>query len=148
MALTPCNDCQRHVRDDEPSCPFCGGELSRAPQVPIPARRMSRAALVAFGATALASVAATGCSSSGTGRGTGGGGGSGNVAGFAPAYGVPGGFGGMGGSAGAAGSAGSAGNAGSAGSGGAGGNATDGGGGTAGAAPPYGIPPDDGGTEP
>lgn len=65
--LVACARCQRHVRTSETLCPFCGDALpmslrgSAAPRVP--AGRLGRAAIFAFG-TALA--AATGCGESHT----------------------------------------------------------------------------------
>jgi hypothetical protein len=55
--LRPCPGCSRHVRVSEGACPFCGGALDasfRAAPAPVPpSRRLSRAALVAFGTGAL-----------------------------------------------------------------------------------------------
>ena len=50
--LTPCPECQRHVRKTEARCPFCDSALSLAdvPAPALPRRRMSRAATFAFGA--------------------------------------------------------------------------------------------------
>ena len=59
--LLPCPACRRHVRDSEPTCPFCAATLPCVAAVAGPRRRMSRAALFAAGAT-LAGV--TACSSS------------------------------------------------------------------------------------
>jgi hypothetical protein len=51
--LRPCPGCSRHVRVSEGACPFCGLLLEpafRAAPAPIgPSRRLSRAALFAFG---------------------------------------------------------------------------------------------------
>ena len=55
--LRPCPGCSRHVRVTEGACPFCGVLLEpafRAAPAPIPpSRRLSRAALFAFGAGAV-----------------------------------------------------------------------------------------------
>jgi hypothetical protein len=63
--LEPCPGCQRHVRVDEESCPFCaarlGTSLSSLPARTMPSRRLGRAALFAFGVSAAA-TAAVGCS--------------------------------------------------------------------------------------
>ncbi|NUQ73285.1 MAG: hypothetical protein HUU21_07000 [Polyangiaceae bacterium] len=59
--LRPCSGCNRHVRSDEVRCPFCDDALpvdERPP--PIPAGRMGRAALMAFGA-AIATASLAGC---------------------------------------------------------------------------------------
>lgn len=58
--LEPCPHCQRHVRIDALSCPFCSAELSTAfaevkPRV-LPRKRLGRAALFAFGVSAAAAV--------------------------------------------------------------------------------------------
>jgi hypothetical protein len=55
--LLPCPACARHVRIIESFCPFCGNTLplslrSAAP-ARMPARRLGRAAIAAFGAAAL-----------------------------------------------------------------------------------------------
>jgi hypothetical protein len=67
--LLPCPACARHVRASAPSCPFCGGATlddfrKHAPPVG-PRARLSRAALRAFGASAL-TLAAVGCGGSST----------------------------------------------------------------------------------
>jgi hypothetical protein len=63
--LEPCPSCQRHVRVSETSCPFCGMNvqaLSALPERAMPAARLGRAALFAFGVTAAAATASTvGC---------------------------------------------------------------------------------------
>lgn len=57
--LVPCPGCARHVRASSEGCPFCGATLVEAPApAALPAARLGRAALFAFGAAALA---ATGC---------------------------------------------------------------------------------------
>ena len=56
--LVPCSQCQRHVRSDEPTCPFCHATLSPGRSCngrcsgPAPAR-VAKAALVAAGAALL-----------------------------------------------------------------------------------------------
>jgi hypothetical protein len=57
-SLVPCPGCDRHVRSDETTCPFCQAAL--APTRPCvggcsgpPAARLARAALVAAGAALL-----------------------------------------------------------------------------------------------
>lgn len=48
--LVPCEACGRHVRAAETACPFCNAALlGVAPEPALPAGRLSRAALVAFG---------------------------------------------------------------------------------------------------
>jgi hypothetical protein len=51
--LEPCPGCQRHVKIDEASCPFCGAALAehfeRLPARSLPRTRLTRAALFAFG---------------------------------------------------------------------------------------------------
>lgn len=63
--LEPCPACQRHVRVDEQTCPFCAVELGAAlaslPARALPKSRLGRAALFAFGAAAVASTT-VGCS--------------------------------------------------------------------------------------
>lgn len=74
--LTPCPECQRHVRTAETSCPFCGRALSlshlAAPV--LPRSRLSRAATFAFGATLVGATALVGCGGEATGKKEGGGG--------------------------------------------------------------------------
>jgi len=73
-ALNPCPSCNRHVRADETACPFCAAALpSRAslPERVLPRGRLSRAALIAAGAT-LAGLSACSSSTSGSDAGTGG----------------------------------------------------------------------------
>lgn len=126
--LVPCPECGRHVRTHESACPFCDVALSLASTPPhvLPKRRLSRAALFAFGAT-IVGATTLGCSDSDDDGGTGGSAGTAGSSGS-------GGAGGAGGTAGAAGSGGTAGGAGSA---GAGGMAGDDGG----AMPLYGAAP-------
>lgn len=58
MSLAPCPSCARHVRRAETVCPFCAASISLPPA---PTRRMpdrlGRAALVTFGAAAIATSA-------------------------------------------------------------------------------------------
>ncbi len=65
MPFVPCPSCRRHVRGDEPTCPFCANALDgahAARAVPAANRRMSRGALFAFAASmsVAGSVAACG----------------------------------------------------------------------------------------
>lgn len=60
--LEPCPQCRRHVRLSETSCPFCAADvrvLSALPERAMPATRLGRAALFAFGAGAAALAANT-----------------------------------------------------------------------------------------
>lgn len=58
MSLIACTGCQRHVRSDETSCPFCGaGVVAPPPGPPRTIGRLGRAALFAFGATLGATTA-------------------------------------------------------------------------------------------
>jgi hypothetical protein len=61
--LTPCPECQRHVRKTEARCPFCDSALSLAdvPAPALPRRRMSRAATFAFGAGVVGATTFGGC---------------------------------------------------------------------------------------
>lgn len=59
--LSPCSACARHVRASERTCPFCRAPLPERTVGPaVAAGRLSRAALFAFGTTALAG-AIVGC---------------------------------------------------------------------------------------
>ncbi len=62
--LEPCPQCQRHVRTQEPLCPFCGSapEWKARPRIAA-TRQLSRAALIALSA-ALGSDVVVACSSS------------------------------------------------------------------------------------
>jgi hypothetical protein len=131
MSFVPCIQCQRHVRVAERVCPFCSQRHPAGEQLPrlLPeaATRLSRAALVALGATLAGSAcgstvvldaddpavggqggtsaSSSVVSSSSTGNGgaggvaDGGGGGDGGVGAIGLMYGAPatGGFGGDGG---------------------------------------------------
>src|SRR5690349_16387146 len=58
--MAPCPSCSRHVRTNEPSCPFCKVVLPESladAVVPGTTPRLSRAAAIAF----TASLAVTGC---------------------------------------------------------------------------------------
>src|SRR5215216_3281906 len=61
--LTPCPECQRHVRKTEARCPFCEAalSLSHLPAPVLPRRRMSRAATFAFGASVVGATTIVGC---------------------------------------------------------------------------------------
>ena len=56
--LVPCPGCARHVRLEEPACPFCGDTSARAAPARRAALRRSRAAVLG---AALATTAAAGC---------------------------------------------------------------------------------------
>jgi hypothetical protein len=62
IPLAACPGCARHIRVNEPACPFCRAELpSSFRQVqapPPPAKRLGRAALYALRASALSATAA------------------------------------------------------------------------------------------
>lgn len=66
--LMLCGACERHVRSDESTCPFCSAALEPAPPPPMPKRRLNRAATFAFGA-AIAGATACGGTHSGTDAG-------------------------------------------------------------------------------
>jgi hypothetical protein len=103
--LTPCPECQRHVRKTETSCPFCGQalSLSHLPTPALPGSRLGRAATFAFGATLIGATSLVGCGGESEGkkdRGSGGASGgtmpgsttagdSPGGAGIAPLYGAP-----------------------------------------------------------
>jgi hypothetical protein len=57
--LVLCASCRRHVRRDDPSCPFCSATVFGDAVPPAPAWRMTRGAAFAF----ASSVALAGCSS-------------------------------------------------------------------------------------
>jgi hypothetical protein len=62
--FVPCPSCSRHIRASEGSCPFCSASITATSVAPpAPSSRLSRAALIAFGAGTL--VLAPACSSSG-----------------------------------------------------------------------------------
>ncbi|MCZ7684002.1 MAG: hypothetical protein M5U28_36620 [Sandaracinaceae bacterium] len=49
--LAPCTGCGRHVRLDDPACPFCGGTARQRARPPRVARSVTRAAIFYLGAT-------------------------------------------------------------------------------------------------
>lgn len=57
IQLEPCPECRRHVKIDEPQCPFCGRGLASAFENVAPRRapppRLGRAATLAFGLATL-----------------------------------------------------------------------------------------------
>jgi hypothetical protein len=61
--LTPCPECQRHVRKSETCCPFCGTAVSLAhiPAPALPRKRLGRAATFAFGASVVGATALVAC---------------------------------------------------------------------------------------
>jgi hypothetical protein len=61
--LTPCPECQRHVRKSETRCPFCDTALSLAHLPPhvLPRSRLGRAATFAFGAGVVGATALVSC---------------------------------------------------------------------------------------
>lgn len=61
--LTPCPECQRHVRKTEARCPFCDSALSLAhlPEPVLPRQRLSRAATFAFSASVVSAAAFVAC---------------------------------------------------------------------------------------
>jgi hypothetical protein len=65
--LLACPSCARHVRATELACPFCAASMpetfATTPAQRLPTKRLSRAALYAFGATSM--TVATACSSGG-----------------------------------------------------------------------------------
>lgn len=67
--LTLCGACERHVRSDEPTCPFCEATIEASAPPVMPRRRLGRAATFAFGA-ALAGATACGGTHSQTDAGT------------------------------------------------------------------------------
>jgi len=58
MSLAPCTSCRRHVRADEPRCPFCGGTIGEATSRAV--ARAPRVAILFAGALGIA-----GCSDDG-----------------------------------------------------------------------------------
>ena len=100
--LTPCPECQRHVRTTEARCPFCDSALSLAdvPAPALPRRRLGRAATFAFGASVVGATALVACSDGDSGgnvavygappaAGAGGSGAGGSGSGGGPVYGAP-----------------------------------------------------------
>jgi uncharacterized membrane protein YgcG len=77
--LRPCTACSRHVRITDGECPFCGVANESAKTAPVDlGKPLSRAAVVFFGATALAACTGgpndpTSSSSSSSGNSSGGG---------------------------------------------------------------------------
>ncbi len=64
MSLLPCTHCRRHVESTVAVCPFCGEALALAAPVPrLVNERLRRSALVALGASAML----VGCSSTDSG---------------------------------------------------------------------------------
>jgi hypothetical protein len=62
--LVLCPSCTRHVRREEPRCPFCGAAVPEATRAAIPRvapAGLSRAKLYAFHAAMATGVAATAC---------------------------------------------------------------------------------------
>jgi hypothetical protein len=61
--LTPCPECQRHVRKSETRCPFCGNAVSLAhvPPPALPRKRLGRAATFAFGASVVGATSLVAC---------------------------------------------------------------------------------------
>lgn len=55
--LVSCDRCARHVRDDEPTCPFCSAPIHAAPRPQRLVRGTTRAAIFYLGAT----LAGAGC---------------------------------------------------------------------------------------
>lgn len=45
--LRPCPECDRHVRNDETSCPFCSAAIGEATARKLPIGRLTRAAVFA-----------------------------------------------------------------------------------------------------
>jgi hypothetical protein len=63
--LTPCPECQRHIRKTETQCPFCAAAVSLAHIAPpaMPRMRLGRAATFAFGASVVGVTALIACDS-------------------------------------------------------------------------------------
>ena len=61
--LTPCPECNRHVRIVERVCPFCACTLALAatPEPRLPRTRLGRSATFAFGASLLSAAGVTAC---------------------------------------------------------------------------------------
>ena len=93
--LTPCPECQRHVRKTETRCPFCDTALSLAhlPPHALPRTRLGRAATFAFGAGVVGATALVSCGGESTdGNATGGNSGTSNSGGSfggSAVYGAP-----------------------------------------------------------
>lgn len=98
LSFKPCSSCNRHIRSDEGSCPFCGTEVSAAlgasASAPRARGRFGRAALFAASTLAAAPAACSGTTTSDSGgQGTGGAaagtGGTGGDMNTQPVYGAP-----------------------------------------------------------
>ncbi|MCB9595233.1 MAG: hypothetical protein H6719_21120 [Sandaracinaceae bacterium] len=63
--LSLCAACHRHLRSIDDPCPFCGATPVASAERPRPSRRLSRPAVLAFGAAVSASLA-MGCAESTT----------------------------------------------------------------------------------
>jgi hypothetical protein len=50
VRFTPCPGCERHVKEGDGACPFCGASVPRPPAQAVVRGRMSRAALLAASA--------------------------------------------------------------------------------------------------
>lgn len=77
LSFQPCSSCNRHIRSDEGSCPFCGTDVSEALSAAASAPRarghFGRAALLAASTLAVAPAACSGTTTPGSGgQGTGG----------------------------------------------------------------------------
>jgi hypothetical protein len=58
-SLSPCPECQRHVRTDEARCPFCGASCSASPALAAevsPSRISQRAAAIAMSVSLAAAA--------------------------------------------------------------------------------------------
>ncbi len=99
--LSPCSHCHRHIRVEDPVCPFCGARMriGRGRSV-APMHGLKRAAVFALSAAAASTSIACGSESDdddsateegpeGVGGGTGAGGASGAVPSVQPVYGAP-----------------------------------------------------------
>lgn len=77
MAFAPCPSCRRHVRLEEPTCPFCAGALGEGALIATPdaSSRMTRARWFVFATTVSVSAATLACPSGSGGN--------------APPYGIP-----------------------------------------------------------
>lgn len=100
LSFQPCSSCNRHIRSDEGSCPFCGTDVSEALGAAASAPRarghFGRAALLAASTLAVAPAACSGTTTPGSGgqgtggaAATGGAGGTGGDMNTQPVYGAP-----------------------------------------------------------